>query len=318
MDLRALDYGTNPATAVEAGRGKPPGRVWLDAGGISDRDLGDLAVRLGLSRTALTTSLRASTGASSLAGAAYLGLRLPDDARLAVVLHGPFVLTVHGSDDLVPLAELRELLLDEARGQRVARHDGAFLVGLLLERITAQARRALEERSEDVERIEERAMSGPREDLARRALAVQRALLRVERSLFSVQRAAADLAGSEAEDIDTDAQAVLQRVTAQADELIDHAVQSRDLVQNALTVHLGVVSNQLNDTMRVLTVLTTAIFVPALIAGVYGMNFHDIPELSWPWGYPYALALMLASAVAVLWGFRRAGFWGPGSREPRA
>ena len=51
-----------------------------------------------------------------------------------------------------------------------------------------------------------------------------------------------------------------------------------------------------------------ALLPPTLIASVYGMNFKYMPELDWTLGYPYVLALMLASALGPMWYFRRRGW----------
>jgi magnesium transporter len=51
-----------------------------------------------------------------------------------------------------------------------------------------------------------------------------------------------------------------------------------------------------------------ALLPPTLIASLYGMNFQFMPELQWELGYPYALALMLASALGPMWYFRRRGW----------
>jgi len=47
---------------------------------------------------------------------------------------------------------------------------------------------------------------------------------------------------------------------------------------------------------------------PTLVASIYGMNFTNIPEIGWQWGYPFALALMVASAILPFWYFRRRGW----------
>jgi magnesium transporter len=53
----------------------------------------------------------------------------------------------------------------------------------------------------------------------------------------------------------------------------------------------------------------TAIFIPlSFIAGVYGMNFDQMPELHRPWGYPMVLGLMAMLAAGLLWRFRRSGW----------
>ena len=84
----------------------------------------------------------------------------------------------------------------------------------------------------------------------------------------------------------------------------------RDLADGALQTYLSVVSNRLNEVMKVLTMIAT-IFMPlSFIAGVYGMNFDrtqpwNMPELSWPFGYAFALFIMLSTALAMIAFFRR-------------
>ena len=60
--------------------------------------------------------------------------------------------------------------------------------------------------------------------------------------------------------------------------------------------------------MRRISAWVAMAAVPTMIAGVYGMNFKFMPELDWSLGYPYALALMAASAVVPMWYFRRRGW----------
>ncbi len=79
----------------------------------------------------------------------------------------------------------------------------------------------------------------------------------------------------------------------------------RDLLSSALDAHLSVVSNRLNEVMKKLTAWASIILVPTLIAGVYGMNFEHMPELGWLAGYPFALALMAASALLLFRSFKK-------------
>ena len=67
---------------------------------------------------------------------------------------------------------------------------------------------------------------------------------------------------------------------------------------------VGFISIEQNDVVKVLTVASVVTVPPVFIVGVYGMNFKNIPELSWQYGYPYALALCLASVVIPLLWFR--------------
>ncbi len=81
-----------------------------------------------------------------------------------------------------------------------------------------------------------------------------------------------------------------------------------DKVQFLLDATLGLISISQNSLIKVLTIVSIVGIPPTLIAGIYGMNFHDMPELSWTYGYPYAWAVMIASAVLPLILFRIKGW----------
>ncbi|KQB85635.1 Magnesium transport protein CorA [Corynebacterium oculi] len=68
------------------------------------------------------------------------------------------------------------------------------------------------------------------------------------------------------------------------------------------------ISLRQNQDMRRLSVLAGMVVLPTLIAGIYGMNFEDMPELHWALGYPFALGLMALSMILVWWVCRRRGW----------
>jgi magnesium transporter len=82
----------------------------------------------------------------------------------------------------------------------------------------------------------------------------------------------------------------------------------QDLLTSALDSYLAIVSNNLNQVMKTLTALTVILMVPTLIAGVYGMNFEQMPELGWTYGYPLALGMMGLTAGGLFIFFRRRGW----------
>lgn len=79
----------------------------------------------------------------------------------------------------------------------------------------------------------------------------------------------------------------------------------RDQLTSTMDASLAIASNDLNVVMRTLTSVTIILMSASLIAGIYGMNFVNIPELHWGFGYFYALALMAAVSLALWWYFRR-------------
>ncbi|MCP1245164.1 magnesium transporter CorA family protein [Acetobacter cerevisiae] len=92
--------------------------------------------------------------------------------------------------------------------------------------------------------------------------------------------------------------------------LSDYVSQAASKVEFLLDATLGFISIEQNGVMKVLTVVSFIGVAPTLIAGVYGMNFKDIPELNWSFGYWYSLGLMAASVGLPLLWFWRKGWLG--------
>ncbi len=88
-------------------------------------------------------------------------------------------------------------------------------------------------------------------------------------------------------------------------QIVDTTESLRDVVTGLLELYLSTSSSRTNDVMKVLTIIAT-IFIPlTFIAGIYGMNFVYMPELSWKAGYPAVLAVMAAVAVGMILYFKR-------------
>ncbi len=88
-------------------------------------------------------------------------------------------------------------------------------------------------------------------------------------------------------------------------QVIDAIETYRDLLSGMLDIYLSSISNKMNQIMQVLTIIGT-IFIPlTFLAGVYGMNFQYMPELSWRYSYPILWALMLIITAIMILFFRR-------------
>ena len=88
----------------------------------------------------------------------------------------------------------------------------------------------------------------------------------------------------------------------------DLAESYRDLVGGLFEIHFAVVSNKTNDIMKTLAVLSAIILPLSLIAGIYGMNFENMPELKSENGYWLTLGAMALITVVLLWYFWRRGW----------
>ena len=92
-------------------------------------------------------------------------------------------------------------------------------------------------------------------------------------------------------------------------QLTDTISAQRDLLSNIMDLYLSESSNRMNQVMQILTIIST-IFIPlTFIAGVYGMNFTNMPELHWKYGYLMVWTVMLAMIVFMVMFFKRKGWW---------
>jgi magnesium transporter len=90
---------------------------------------------------------------------------------------------------------------------------------------------------------------------------------------------------------------------------VSESVETLDgLLSTAFDAHIARISLQQNEDMRKISAWVAIAAIGTLVAGIYGMNFVNIPELHWHFGYYYALGLMVGAAV-VLWAlFKRSGW----------
>jgi magnesium transporter len=97
----------------------------------------------------------------------------------------------------------------------------------------------------------------------------------------------------------------LQKDISSLNEFSTHLT---DKVQFLLDATLGLINIAQNSLIKVLTIVSIVGIPPTLVAGIYGMNFHDMPELSWTYGYAYGWAVMIISAILPLAWFRTRGW----------
>ena len=99
-----------------------------------------------------------------------------------------------------------------------------------------------------------------------------------------------------------------RQILRDIDSLDSHTAFLFDKINFLMDATVGFININQNKIIKIFSVASVALLPPTLIASLYGMNFQYMPELSQVWGYPYALALMVASAVVPMWYFRRRGW----------
>ncbi len=90
--------------------------------------------------------------------------------------------------------------------------------------------------------------------------------------------------------------------------LSDHATFLTSNINFVLDATLGMINSEQNGIIKIFSVAAVVFLPPTLLASIYGMNFQVIPELKWEYGYPFAICMMILSAVLPYYFFKRRGW----------
>ena len=216
-----------------------------------------------------------------------------------------FVITVrHG--DAPNLGRVRRTL--EGRPDLLARGPVAIVYGMA-DHVVDCYHPVVAGLENDIDEIEDEVFSG--------SATVSRRMYELTREVIAFQRATKPLAGILARlidlpGVDDEERRYLRDVQDHAVRIEERVDGFRVLLQNILSVHLTLetkalteVSISQNEQVKTISAWAAILFAPTLIGTVYGMNFDHMPELHWRFGYPLALALMLAVALALYTVFKR-------------
>ena len=129
---------------------------------------------------------------------------------------------------------------------------------------------------------------------------------RIRRNVMDTRRAVSFMMRSKMLNAEQFEQA--RQILRDIDSLDSHTAFLFDKINFLMDATVGFININQNKTIKIFSVASVALLPPTLIASVYGMNFEFMPELRQTWGYPYALGLMIASAVVPMWYFHRRGW----------
>ncbi len=186
--------------------------------------------------------------------------------------------------------------------------DGPQVFIGLLDAVVDRLADILERTSSEVERTSRDVFRRPRvaafEDIIDRLGRAQTTDSMARDSLVSISRVLSF--GSLADQIEDDAECRdhLSSLHRDVQSLTDHASYQSGNITFLLDAAMGLINIEQNSILKRFTVLSVMLMPPTLVAGVYGMNFHNLPELNWSFGYYAALVLMVIVAFAPLVYFR--------------
>jgi len=221
-------------------------------------------------------------------------------AELRVLSGAGFVIAVSEGG----AALLREARRRAEREPALLRRGSAAALWAILEQALDGYERVAEGLEDDVEEIEEEVFGGNR-GVSRRIYELYGEVVRFQRATKPLVGVIERIIGGE-EDPE-----LLRRLRGVHNRLLrvgEQAEDFRELLSGILSVNLTLIGIDQNDQTKRISAWAAILVVPTLIASIYGMNFEHMPELRWTFGYPLALVLMVAVALALYRGFRRTGW----------
>ena len=197
--------------------------------------------------------------------------------------------------------------LREGKG-RIRKMGADYLAYILLDQVVDNYFLVLENLGEQIEDLEEELVTNPDASTLHTIHHLKRELIFLRKSVWPLREAISSLERGESSLFQPETLVYLRDVYDHTIQVIDTIETFRDMVSGMLDIYLSSISNRMNEVMKVLTIIAT-IFIPlTFIAGIYGMNFVNMPELQWPWGYFMVWGVMIAIVIGMISYFKRKGW----------
>jgi magnesium transporter len=232
-----------------------------------------------------------------------------DLTELDIVIGGSFVITYDPDGTITG-----EVATELERQPKLCQKGPAWIAHQMLDHAVDRYLPVVDQIDKEISALEDEVLKRAG---TRRGPPVLRKILRFKRTLLELRRMSIHqreillrLARGEFDEIPPELAPYYRDVYDHFLRVNDLIESYRDLVTSALEAYLSVQSNRMNEVMKTLTLISTVMLPITFIAGVYGMNFDNMPELHWKYGYAWALGLMACVTLGTLVFFRRKGWIG--------
>lgn len=180
-----------------------------------------------------------------------------------------------------------------------------YLVYTLLDVIVDRYFEVTEQIEQVIEELEEKILQNPSNEIREDLHHLKKELLAARKSIAPLREAIGRFSKLESEFVDEGSRVFIRDLYDHTIDVIDVVESYRDMLNGLHDLYVSEISFKMNQVMQVLTIITT-IFVPlSFLAGLYGMNFANMPELNFQYGYFFLLGVMALLAGLLLWWFRR-------------
>lgn len=222
--------------------------------------------------------------------------------QISIIIGNSFVLTFQEKESDVFKIIKTDL---ERNDSKVRNSKCDYLFYRIIDSIVDSFYYSLEKVSSDIEILENQIHDDPKSENHKQIQELKRELILLRKSAYPLREAISKLQKESSELISQDTSTYIGDVYDHCVQVLDGIETYRDLTSSLMDLYMTSMSNKMNEVMKVLTIIST-IFIPiTFIAGVYGMNFEYMPELTLKWGYPITVLVMILLAVGMLFYFKK-------------
>lgn len=322
--LTAYEHDNHNLVRVDASKAKMPKVVWIDLLDPTPEEDAlvegllhlDIPSRAEMDEIELSDRLYHEGDAEfmTLTAVAKLDTEQPAKTPVTLILAGDALLTVRYAD----LKPFQAYLANIVRDQDALCANGELIMLGVISALIDRIADALEQIGNQVDAVarnvfEQRDASAKTQqhDLEVVIKAVGRKselLAMLQESLVSIARVATFHSSATTQDPASSASQLQALIGKDAASLNAHAQALSGRLSFLLDATLGLINLQQNQIIKIVSVAALVFLPPTLVASIYGMNFHNMPELAWYYGYPLALGAMILTAVLPYLFFKRRGW----------
>lgn len=307
----SLGLGAALASVEQSG-----GFIWVGLHEPSEGEMASVAETLGLHRLAVEDAVQAhqrpklerydeDTLFMVLKTIWYVDEQdAVESGEIAIFIGKHYVVTVrHGEG-----AELSVTRRELEEHTNVLGHGPYAVLYSVCDRVVDAYESVAEELQTDVDEIELSVFSDQRGSDSQRIYTLKRELSEFRRAVVPLREPLNRFAQRNVAGMPAEAAAFFRDVADHAIRVHEQIESLDALLSSAHDAHLARISVQQNDDMRKISAWIAIAAVPTMIAGIYGMNFENMPELTWRYGYFLIVAVMLTACVLLYRAFKRSGW----------
>ena len=236
--------------------------------------------------------------------AGYNASDMVELGQVVLFIGNDFVVSVRQGEN----SALHDVRLRLEKQAELLKCGTSAVVYAVLDRIVDDYGTVLDKMDDLVDELEQRVFSGARDSHAQRIYRLKREVVQFQRAAIPLQSAVASLVSGPHRTIHEGAREYMRDVQDHLSRAVEHLSAMDVLLNGVLSANLAEVGIRQNEDMRKISSWVAIADVPTMIAGVYGMNFDNLPELHWRYGYFMVLGVMATACGLLYKSFKRNGW----------